>query len=68
MTSEPVDSVVGYVEKRTNLCFGFPSYIGHAFIGPALSGFQATRRHGLISQILHMDQIGLLVHYHNLSK
>jgi WD40 repeat protein len=61
---------VGYTEKRTNLCFGFPSYIGRTFIDPALSGLQENMRHGLTSQSLHMDQIGpgLLVHYHNLSK
>jgi hypothetical protein len=56
---------VGYMEKRMNLCFGFPSYIDRAFIDPALSGLQANMRHGLISQILLMDQIGLLVLYLN---
>jgi hypothetical protein len=53
--------MVGYVEKRTNLCFGFPRYIGHAFTDPALSGLQANMRQGSISQILLMVQIGLTI-------
>ena len=51
--------MVGYMEKGANFFYGFPSFIGDAFIDLVPSGLRVRMRPGLISQSLYMDQIGL---------